>query len=134
MHRTRARLAGAASFIEALAQGYETQVGERGGQLSGGQRQRIALARALGCNPGILLLDEATSALDYESEAAVMANLQDIARGRTVISVAHRLNTLRHADRILVIDQGRVLEQGTHQQLLDLDGLYARQWALQMKD
>ncbi|WP_095147733.1 type I secretion system permease/ATPase [Pseudomonas sp. Irchel s3a18] len=128
-----ATLAGAATFIEALSQGYDTQVGERGGQLSGGQRQRIALARALLTNPGILLLDEATSALDYESEAAVMANLQRIAQGRTVISVAHRLNTLRHADRILVIDQGQVLEQGSHEQLLALDGLYARQWALQMK-
>lgn len=129
-----ATLAGAATFIEALSQGYDTQIGERGGQLSGGQRQRIALARALLSNPGILLLDEATSALDYESEAAVMANLQQIAQGRTVISVAHRLNTLRHAQRILVIDQGQVIEQGSHEQLLALDGLYARQWALQMKD
>ncbi|WMI97574.1 type I secretion system permease/ATPase [Pseudomonas chlororaphis subsp. aurantiaca] len=129
-----ATLAGAASFIQAMEQGYETQVGERGGQLSGGQRQRIALARALLTNPGILLLDEATSALDYESEAAVMSNLQRIAQGRTVISVAHRLNTLRHAHRILVIDQGQVVEQGSHAQLLAQGGLYARQWALQMKD
>ncbi|MDH1143200.1 type I secretion system permease/ATPase [Pseudomonas mosselii] len=129
-----AALAGADGFIQALAHGYETQVGERGGQLSGGQRQRIALARALITNPGILLLDEATSALDYESEAAVMANLERITQGRTVISVAHRLNTLRHADRILVIDQGQVVEQGTHEQLLALGGVYARQWALQTKD
>ncbi|MBS9425813.1 type I secretion system permease/ATPase [Photorhabdus caribbeanensis] len=129
-----ATLAGADSFIKALDRGYETQVGERGGQLSGGQRQRIALARALLTNPGILLLDEATSALDYESEAAVMANLQRIAQGRTVISVAHRLNTLRHAQRILVIDQGQVVEQGSHEQLLALDGLYARLWSLQMND
>lgn len=129
--REAAALAGADIFIEALAHGYETQVGERGGQLSGGQRQRIALARALLTNPGILLLDEATSALDYESEAAVMANLQSIANGRTVISVAHRLNTLRHAQRILVIDQGEVVEQGTHEQLLIHGGLYARQWAAQ---
>lgn len=129
-----ATLAGADEFIQGLGQGYETQVGERGGQLSGGQRQRIALARALLTNPTILLLDEATSALDYESEAAVMANLQSIARGRTVISVAHRLNTLRHAQRILVIDHGQVVEQGSHEQLLAMEGLYARQWALQMKD
>ncbi|MBK5529403.1 type I secretion system permease/ATPase [Pseudomonas sp. TH08] len=129
-----AALAGADEFIQALGQGYDTQVGERGGQLSGGQRQRIALARALLTQPAILLLDEATSALDYESEAAVMANLHRIAQGRTVISVAHRLNTLRHASRILVIDKGQVVEQGSHEQLLDLDGVYARQWALQMKD
>lgn len=81
-----------------------------------------------------MLLDEATSALDYESEAAVMTNLQRIAQGRTVISVAHRLNTLRHAHRILVIDQGQVIEQGSHEQLLALNGLYARLWTLQMKD
>ncbi|MNE51930.1 Alpha-hemolysin translocation ATP-binding protein HlyB [compost metagenome] len=132
--REAAALAGAGDFIEALEHGYETQVGERGGQLSGGQRQRIALARALLTNPRILLLDEATSALDYESEAAVMSNLQRITHGRTVISVAHRLNTLRHAQRILVIDKGQVVEQGSHEQLLVLDGIYARQWALQMKD
>nr|BFD42023.1 type I secretion system permease/ATPase [Pseudomonas sp. FFPRI_1] len=132
--REAAALAGADGFIEALAHGYETQVGERGGQLSGGQRQRIALARALISNPAILLLDEATSALDYESEAAVMANLMRITQGRTVISVAHRLNTLRHADRILVIDQGQVVEQGNHEQLLALGGVYARQWALQTKE
>ncbi|WFQ81268.1 type I secretion system permease/ATPase [Xenorhabdus sp. SF857] len=129
-----ATLAGADEFIRSLPQGYNTQVGEKGVLLSGGQRQRIALARALLTNPGILLLDEATSALDYESEAAVIANLQHIAQGRTVISVAHRLNTLRHADRILVLDQGQVVEQGSHEQLLALDGLYARLWALQMKE
>jgi len=90
------------------------------------------LARALLTNPGILLLDEATSALDYESEAAVMANMDAISQGRTVISIAHRLNTLRYADRILVIDKGEIVEQGTHQQLLDQDGTYANLWNLQV--
>lgn len=129
--RNAARQAGATAFIEALEHGYDTEVGERGGQLSGGQRQRIALARALLTNPRILILDEATSALDYASEAAVIASLGQIARGRTVISVAHRLNTLRHADRILVIENGQLTEHGTHEQLLACGGFYARQWALQ---
>lgn len=132
--RAVACLAGADEFICAMPQGYNTQVGEKGGRLSGGQRQRIALARALLTNPGILLLDEATSALDYESEAAVMENMALIAKGRTVVSIAHRLNTLRHADRILVIDRGQIIEQGSHEQLLNLNGTYSRLWALQMKD
>lgn len=127
-----ARLAGADEFIRDMPQGYDTQVGEKGGRLSGGQRQRIALARALLTNPGILLLDEATSALDYESEAAVMENMAAISKGRTVISIAHRLNTLRQADRILVIDRGQVVEQGTHDQLLEEGGTYARLWKLQV--
>ncbi|WP_252090980.1 type I secretion system permease/ATPase [Pseudomonas sp. MWU13-3659] len=129
--REAARLAGAASFIEALEQGYDTEVGERGGLLSGGQRQRIALARALLTDPRILILDEATSALDAVSEAALIAQLGEIARGRTVISVAHRLKTLRHAQRVLVIEHGQLTEQGTHAQLLARGGFYARQWALQ---
>ncbi|WP_281560654.1 type I secretion system permease/ATPase [Thalassomonas sp. RHCl1] len=123
-----ATLCGAHNFIAELPQGYQTQVGERGARLSGGQRQRIALARALLTNPGILLLDEATSALDYESEAAVMSNMQAITKGRTVISIAHRLNTLRHADRILVMDKGQIIEQGSHEALLAQQGLYAKLW------
>ncbi|NRF27503.1 type I secretion system permease/ATPase [Vibrio coralliilyticus] len=126
-----ARLAGAEDFITQLPEAYQTQVGEKGARLSGGQRQRIALARALLTDPNILLLDEATSALDYESEAAVMENMDQITKGRTVISIAHRLNTLRYADRILVIDDGQIVEQGSHEELLAVKGTYARLWQLQ---
>jgi ATP-binding cassette subfamily B protein RtxE len=129
-----ATLAGADSFIRQLPQGYTSQVGEKGSRLSGGQRQRIALARALLTQPRILILDEATSALDYESEAAVMANMAAIARNRTVISIAHRLNTLHLADRILVVDRGQVVEQGSHNELLELQGVYAKLWQLQAGD
>jgi subfamily B ATP-binding cassette protein HlyB/CyaB len=127
-----ARLAGAHEFITALPEGYDTVVSEQGASLSGGQRQRIAIARALFGNPRILILDEATSALDYESEAALHRNMGAICRGRTVIVIAHRLSAVRHADRIVSLDGGRVVEQGSHEELLRRsDGLYARLWALQ---
>ncbi|MGR5294703.1 type I secretion system permease/ATPase [Vibrio mediterranei] len=126
-----ARLAGAHEFITQLPEAYQTQVGEKGARLSGGQRQRIALARALLTDPNILILDEATSALDYESEAAVMENMDEITQDRTVISIAHRLNTLRYASRILVVDDGQIVEQGSHEELLALNGTYARLWHLQ---
>ncbi|MDD3530630.1 MAG: ATP-binding cassette domain-containing protein, partial [Gallionellaceae bacterium] len=105
--------------------GYDTLVGERGASLSGGQRQRIAIARALLTNPRILIFDEATSALDYRSERIIQANLGHIAAGRTVFMVAHRLSAVRHADIILVMDEGRVVERGTHDELLAMGGLYA---------
>ncbi len=126
-----AKLAGAYHFIEALPKGFATPVGEKGSALSGGQRQRIALARALLTNPRILILDEATSALDYESEAAIMSNFDKIKQGRTVISIAHRLNTIRDADRICVVDNGQVVEQGRHHSLLQQQGMYAHLWAIQ---
>ncbi|WP_419241171.1 type I secretion system permease/ATPase [Cardinium endosymbiont of Nabis limbatus] len=126
-----AKLAGADGFINMLPQGYQTMLGERGSGLSGGQRQRVALARALLVNPRILVLDEATSALDYESEAAIISNMDQICYNRTVISIAHRLNTIRHADHILVLDQGQLIEQGRHAKLLQQNGLYAKLWALQ---
>ena len=129
-----AELAGAHEFIGQLRDGYDTPVGEHGVTLSGGQRQRIAIARALIGNPRILIFDEATSALDYESESIVQRNLTQICRGRTVFLIAHRLSTLRPAHRILMLDQGRILEQGTHDDLLRLNGGYARLVSLQNGD
>ena len=126
-----ARLAGAHEFISELPEGYDTNVGERGGSLSGGQRQRIAIARALVVDPRILILDEATSALDLESEQAIQRNMRAIASGRTVLIVAHRLSAVRLATRIITVEQGRVLEDGSHAELLRAGGRYARLWAAQ---
>ncbi len=121
-----AQLAGAHEFILELTEGYDTIVGEHGSTLSGGQRQRIAIARALITHPRILIFDEATSALDYESESIIQKNLAQICKGRTVFIIAHRLSTVRQADRIFVIDKGEIIEQGTHRELLGLNGYYAR--------
>jgi subfamily B ATP-binding cassette protein HlyB/CyaB len=110
---------------------YDTTLGERGASLSGGQRQRIAIARALVVDPRILIFDEATSALDYESEAAIQANMRRICQNRTVILIAHRLRTLRHASRIVAIEQGRVVEDGAPDALLRAGGRYAQLWRLQ---
>ncbi|KRI01427.1 ABC transporter transmembrane domain-containing protein [Curvibacter sp. PAE-UM] len=128
-----ARAAFADDFIRALPDGYATFLGERGVRLSGGQRQRIAIARAMLKNPPLLLLDEATSALDAESERMVQAALETAMRGRTTLVIAHRLATVQQADRIVVIDQGRLAEQGTHASLVAANGLYARLAALQFK-
>ncbi len=120
------QLAGAHEFIVGLPEAYDTRVGEHGETLSGGQRQRIAIARALVTNPRILIFDEATSALDYESESIIQQNLARICAGRTVFIIAHRLSTVRPADRILVIDRGMIVEQGTYAALLLQGGYFAR--------
>jgi len=129
-----ARAAHAHDFILAQPEGYRTRVGERGAKLSGGQRQRIAIARALLKDVPILLLDEATSALDSESEAQVQEALAVLMRGRTTLAIAHRLSTIEHADVIYVMDAGRVVEQGSHAELVGKGGLYSQLYNLQFKD
>lgn len=127
-----ARLSGADEFISRMPLGYDTMIEERGANLSGGQRQRIAIARALAVNPPILIFDEATSALDYESEQLIQTNMMQIVKARTVIIIAHRLQAVRHCSRIVGMDEGRIVEVGSHDELLAKpDGLYAHLWSLQ---
>ncbi|MEY2472766.1 MAG: ATP-binding cassette, subfamily bacterial [Actinomycetota bacterium] len=129
-----ATLAEAHTFIESLPEGYDTVVGERGQKLSGGQRQRLTIARAILRDPAILVLDEATSAVDNETEAAIQRSLARVAQDRTTIVIAHRLSTVRHAHRIHVLEGGRVIEAGTHEELLEMGGLYAALWRVQTGD
>jgi ATP-binding cassette subfamily B protein len=138
-HASRAQIEAAAraahihDFVMSLPQGYETTVGERGLKLSGGEKQRVAIARALLKNPCILVFDEATSALDTRTEKIIQSELAEIAEGRTTLIVAHRLSTIVGADEILVLDRGRVVERGTHAELLAIGGRYAALWALQAR-
>ncbi|MGH8686176.1 MAG: ATP-binding cassette domain-containing protein, partial [Burkholderiales bacterium] len=126
-----ARAAHIHDFIESLPLKYQSPVGERGLKLSGGEKQRVAIARAILKDPAILIFDEATSALDSKAERAIQTELERIARGRTTLVIAHRLSTVMDADQILVLDHGRVIERGTHGELLAAQGEYARMWALQ---
>jgi subfamily B ATP-binding cassette protein HlyB/CyaB len=126
-----ARLAGAHEFISEMPEGYDTMVGEHGSNLSGGQRQRIAIARALVTNPRILIFDEATSALDFETERVIQQNMRSMCAGRTVIIIAHRLTAVRHADQIIAMDKGRIVERGKHDRLLEQAGYYAHLISLQ---
>jgi len=126
-----ARAAEADGFVQALPQGYDTAVGERGQKLSGGQRQRLAIARAMLANPRVLILDEATASVDNETEAAIQRSLARVGRGRTVLVIAHRLSTVRHAHRIHVLHEGRVVESGRHEELVALGGAYSALWRVQ---
>ena len=128
-----ARAAQALDFINALPEGMNTLVGERGVKLSGGQRQRLSLARAIVKDPPVLILDEATSAVDNETEAAIQLALEEVSRDRTVLVIAHRLSTIVTADNIVVLEAGRILEQGTHNELLNLGQTYSKQWLLQAR-
>ncbi len=129
--RSAAEAAEAAEFIDRLEAGYDTIVGERGQKLSGGQRQRLSIARALLKDPPILILDEATSAVDNDTEAAIQRSIQKLSHSRTIMIIAHRLSTIVNADRIFVMDQGRIVDSGSHAQLLKRDGIYATLWAVQ---
>jgi ATP-binding cassette subfamily B protein len=129
-----ARAAHIHEFIESLPERYESRVGERGLKLSGGEKQRVAIARAILKNPSILIFDEATSALDSETEKGIQGELDRIARGHTTLVIAHRLSTVMDADQILVLDQGRIVERGTHRELLARGGAYAQMWALQQQE
>ena len=126
-----AKIAEVHEFIETLPQGYDTLVGERGQKLSGGQRQRIAIARAILKDPPILVLDEATSSVDNETEAAIQRSLDKIIVDRTTILIAHRLSTVRNADRIFVIENGLIIEEGTHEELVKANNLYSNLWNVQ---
>ena len=126
-----AKLANAHEFIMSLPEGYETEVGERGVKLSGGQKQRISLARIFLNNPPIIILDEATSALDLESEAIIQEALAHLSENRTTLIVAHRLSTITHADKIVVVENGQIIETGTHQELLAKQGAYHHLYTIQ---
>jgi ATP-binding cassette subfamily B protein/subfamily B ATP-binding cassette protein MsbA len=121
-------------FVKELPQGYATEVGDRGHRLSGGQRQRIAIARAIIHDPTLLLFDEATSALDSQSERLIQESLEELRKTRTVVAIAHRLSTIAKADQIIVLDQGQIVEQGSHRELLAQGGRYAAMWQLQAND
>jgi len=129
-----ARAAQIHDFIESLPQGYDTTVGERGLKLSGGEKQRVGIARTLLKNPPILLLDEATSALDTDTEMEIKEALRAAGQGRTVLTIAHRLSTIAEADKIIVLEKGELIEEGSHDELLALDGRYATLWHRQAQD
>ena len=131
---TAARAAHIHDFIESLPDGYRTLVGERGLKLSGGEKQRVAIARTLLKRPAILVFDEATSALDSRTERVIQQELEGIARSRTTLVIAHRLSTVVHADQILVMDHGRIIERGTHGELLSHRGAYAAMWEIQSRE
>ena len=124
MRQQAAKIANAHDFIKVLPQGYQTNIGDRGGKLSGGQKQRLSIARAILKNPAILVLDEATSALDSASEKLVQEALEKLMQDRTSLVIAHRLSTIQKADKIIVMDKGQIIEQGNHKSLMEQDGAY----------
>ena len=129
-----ARRANIHDFVMSLPDGYDTEVGERGVKLSGGQKQRISIARAFLKDPPVLILDEATSALDNMTEMQIQESLSELSKGRTSIVVAHRLSTVKNADEIIVLQEGKIMERGTHEQLIEKGGIYAELYRYQFRD